>query len=251
MDTGLCGPKLGLLWGDVTESRVDPLAIVVAFDVGEQVPFGSFACRVAFLVDQLRFRCPEETLHGRVVAALPLRVPSSSPCGSWTARCRGPSRLCGTPPRQIDCHGRSNARGRAGGRRRWIAMVRAASGSSVRMWSRIAQPTTLRLNRSRMTARYNQPSSVGSGVGSAEALPLPEPYVHLSAHTALHSTLAQGHGDIMISGGDGTSKLVPEDVGVSLRVAPPELSLGAGDQPAQSFTDRVALCIPTMDQPSF
>jgi hypothetical protein len=25
---------------------------------------------------------------------------------------------------------------------------------------------------------------------------LPEPYVHLSAHTALYSTLAHGHGDI-------------------------------------------------------
>lgn len=39
-------------------------------------------------------------------------------------------------------------------------------------------------------ATYSQPSAVQSGVRSAVALLLPEPYVHLSAHTALHSALA-------------------------------------------------------------
>jgi len=48
------------------------------------------------------------------------------------------------------------------GRWRWIAMVSAASGNSVRRWSRMAQPTTFRLNRSRMAATYNQPSSVAT-----------------------------------------------------------------------------------------
>src|SRR5262249_49347436 len=41
----------------------------------------------------------------------------------------------------------------APGRRRWIAMMSAAMVSSARMCSRIAQPTTLRVNRSRITAR--------------------------------------------------------------------------------------------------
>jgi len=90
---------------------------------------------------------------------------------------------------------------------------------------------------------------VWSGVGSAAALPLPEPYVHLSAHTALYSTLAQGHGDIMIAGGDGVSEFVPVDVGISLRVPPPELHLLACDQSSQRLADGIALIASTVDQP--
>lgn len=48
-----------------------------------------------------------------------------------------------------------------GGFWRCVAIISAAKGSSVRMWSRMAQPTTFRLNRSRTTARDSQPSSVG------------------------------------------------------------------------------------------
>ena len=40
------------------------------------------------------------------------------------------------------------------------AMCSASVASSVRRWSASAQPTTRRLNASRMTARYSQPSHV-------------------------------------------------------------------------------------------
>ena len=46
----------------------------------------------------------------------------------------------------------------------------------------------LRLCRGRHPRRLNSTRLQGAT--------LPEPYVHLSAHTALHSTLAHGHGDI-------------------------------------------------------
>ena len=65
------------------------------------------------------------------------------------------------------------------------------------------------------------------GVRSADALLLPEPYLHLSAHTALHSSLAHGHSNIMVVRRDGTAVFKSEDVWVSLRIAPPELRLGA------------------------
>jgi hypothetical protein len=68
---------------------------------------------------------------------------------------------------------------------------------------------------------------VASGVRSAFALLLPEPYVHLSAHTALHSNLAHGHGNIMIARGDGAAGFTPENVWIDLRIAPTELSLRA------------------------
>ena len=46
-------------------------------------------------------------------------------------------------------------------------MVSAAIVSSARICSRIAQPTIFRVNRSRITARYSQPSPVGISVISA------------------------------------------------------------------------------------
>lgn len=51
MDTGLCGPKLCLLWSDAAESRMDWLAIVVGFDVGEQVASVSAPVSVADVPD--------------------------------------------------------------------------------------------------------------------------------------------------------------------------------------------------------
>ena len=36
MDTGLCGFRLCLLWGDVADGGVDPRTIVIAFDISEQ-----------------------------------------------------------------------------------------------------------------------------------------------------------------------------------------------------------------------
>ena len=76
-------------------------------------------------------------------------------------------------------------------------------------------------------SEIGEASQVRSGVISADALLLPEPYVHLSAHTALHSSLAHGHSNVMVVRRDGTAVFKPEDVWVSLRIAPPELRLGA------------------------
>src|SRR6478736_3965982 len=56
---------------------------------------------------------------------------------------------------------------------------------------------------------------------------LPEPYVHLSAHTALCSSLAHGHSNIMIVRGDSAAGFLSEDVWIFLRIAPPELRLRA------------------------
>jgi hypothetical protein len=51
-----------------------------------------------------------------------------------------------------------------------IAMRNAAIVSSCGMVSDIAQPTTLRENMSRTTARYSQPSRVGTQVMSASQI---------------------------------------------------------------------------------
>jgi len=78
-----------------------------------------------------------------------------------------------------------------------------------------------------MPVRYSHSCAVGSGVRSADALLLPEPDVHLSAHTALYSSLAHGHRNIMIVRRDGAAGFDPEDVWIFLRIAPPELRFGA------------------------
>lgn len=84
---------------------------------------------------------------------------------------------------------------------------------------------------------------------SAFALLLPEPYAHLSAHMALHSILAHGHGNIMISRCDGIASFAPEDVWISLRVPPPELRLGTGYHPAQLLADAASTFTSSIDKP--
>jgi hypothetical protein len=95
------------------------------------------------------------------------------------------------------------------------------------------------------------PRQVGSGVRSACALLLPEPYVHLSAHTALHSSLAHGHSNIMITGGDGTASFAPEDVWIGFRIPPPELCLWAGYHSAQRLADTFSSVTSSVNQPGF
>src|ERR1019366_9969875 len=46
---------------------------------------------------------------------------------------------------------------------------------------------TARLAQSMIATRYRKPCAIGNGVRSAQALLLPEPYGHLSAHTALRN----------------------------------------------------------------
>lgn len=58
------------------------------------------------------------------------------------------------------------------GRCRWDRIISAASGSSVRIWSRIAHLMILRVARSSTAARCSQPSSVAMYVMSAREIRL-------------------------------------------------------------------------------
>src|SRR6202035_5123630 len=55
VDTGLSGLALCLFGGDIPEGRMEPLTIVVSFDVGEQVVPGGIAGFVASLVHEFSF----------------------------------------------------------------------------------------------------------------------------------------------------------------------------------------------------
>ena len=89
------------------------------------------------------------------------------------------------------------------------------------------QVRTLRVAQSIIVTGYKNPRAMGSGVRSAFALLLPEPYVHLSAHTALHLSVAHGHGDLMITRCDGGPVLAPLDIRVGFRISPTELRFRA------------------------
>jgi hypothetical protein len=43
VDTGLCGYRLCLIWGDISDGGVDPLTIVIALGIGKQVAPGGIA----------------------------------------------------------------------------------------------------------------------------------------------------------------------------------------------------------------
>jgi hypothetical protein len=66
VDTGLRGFRLCLTGGDVSDGGVDPLTIVITFDIGEQVAPGGIPIEIFALVDELGFQRAEEALHGRV-----------------------------------------------------------------------------------------------------------------------------------------------------------------------------------------
>ena len=51
---------------------MDPLTIVVALDIGEQVPPGGIPIEVFALVNEFGFQGAEETLHRRIVPAVSL-----------------------------------------------------------------------------------------------------------------------------------------------------------------------------------
>jgi hypothetical protein len=56
VDTGLRGLNLGLLRGEVPEGGVEPLTVVVGFDVGEQIAAGGLATDVVGVVDEFGLR---------------------------------------------------------------------------------------------------------------------------------------------------------------------------------------------------
>jgi hypothetical protein len=72
VDTGLSGLALRLFGGDVPEGGMEPLTIVVSFDVGEQVALGSIACWIADLVNKFGFHGSKVALHGALSPAISL-----------------------------------------------------------------------------------------------------------------------------------------------------------------------------------
>src|SRR3954447_3374836 len=72
VDTGLCGFPVCLLWGDITDSGVDPPTIVIGFDVREHVAPSGLAIGIVALVDELGFQGAEEALHRCIVPAVSL-----------------------------------------------------------------------------------------------------------------------------------------------------------------------------------
>jgi len=70
VDTGLACHPLGLFGGEIPEGGVDTSAIVVAFDVAEQVAPRLVAGGPAMLVDEFDLQRVEEALHGGVIVAV-------------------------------------------------------------------------------------------------------------------------------------------------------------------------------------
>jgi len=68
----LCGFRLCLFGGDIADGGMDPLTIVVAFDIGEQVASRGIPIGIFALVDEFGFQRAEETLHWCVVPAVSL-----------------------------------------------------------------------------------------------------------------------------------------------------------------------------------
>ena len=57
-------------WGDISHGGVDPLPIVVAFDVGEQIAPRGIAIGVVALMDEFGFQGPAKAFHRRIVPAV-------------------------------------------------------------------------------------------------------------------------------------------------------------------------------------
>lgn len=70
-------------------------------------------------------------------------------------------------------------------------------------------------------------------------------------HSALHSTLAQGHGNITIVGGDRTTVFIPRNIRVADRNVPQEPRFWASSQAAQFLSNTVALFTVLKDLPGF
>ena len=72
VDTGLSGLALCLFGGDIPEGGMEPLAIVVSFDVDEQVVPGGIPGWVASLVHEFGFQSAEAAFHRCVVPTISL-----------------------------------------------------------------------------------------------------------------------------------------------------------------------------------
>jgi hypothetical protein len=72
VDSGLCGLKLGSLGSEVSKGGVEPLTVVVSFNIGEQLTFGRLARGIGGMVDELRVGSPLSI--GALSQQLPLRL---------------------------------------------------------------------------------------------------------------------------------------------------------------------------------
>ena len=129
------------------------VAVVEALQVLEDRRPGVLACRPAGAVEQFGLERGEEALGGGVVPA------GARPADAGACAMLGQDGRC-TRRSGTDCRGPSGGSGRRLVVGVVSAMCSASVASSVRRWSASAQPTTRRLNASRMTARYSQPSQV-------------------------------------------------------------------------------------------
>jgi len=73
VDIGLSGFALGLFGGDIPESGMKPLTIVVSFDAGEQVVPGGIAGFVASQVHEFGFQSAEATFHWCIDAPISVK----------------------------------------------------------------------------------------------------------------------------------------------------------------------------------
>src|SRR5256886_6937165 len=72
VDIGLSGLAFCLFGGDIPESGMKPLTIVVSFDVGEQVVPGGIPGWVASQVHEFGFQSGKATFHWCIVPAISL-----------------------------------------------------------------------------------------------------------------------------------------------------------------------------------
>jgi hypothetical protein len=145
VDGGLTRYVLSLFGCAIPEGRVDASTIMVAFDVAEQVTPCFIAGGPAVLVDELDLEGVEEAFHGGVPVAVAGAAHGRNGAnrgklidvGLW-CELAAAVRVVDQPTRRplpLDGHHQSNG------------------PSSVRMWSRMAQPRVFRVARSKTAAR--------------------------------------------------------------------------------------------------
>lgn len=132
---------------------MEPGSIVEALDEGEDIALGLGTGLVPTMTNELGFEGVEETLHRRIGLAAGLAAHRCGQIGGCKSRAVVVWGILARRDRNVGLIRRRAAAGGAPS----IARRRRAT----RMWSRIAQPSILRLKRSMTAARYSQPSAVG------------------------------------------------------------------------------------------
>jgi hypothetical protein len=72
VDTGLSGSAFCLFGRDIPENGMEPLTIVVSFDVDEQIVPGGILVWVASLMHEFSFQSAEAAFHRCIIPAISL-----------------------------------------------------------------------------------------------------------------------------------------------------------------------------------